>query len=588
MQESAVKKFGILSLIKALLFLTHDKKRSYIFWTLTLLLAQLYAVVPIFIIGKVVDFFTDYTTGESLTTFYTYLIILTVGAAVISLIRVSAKQKLGNIRSDSAYYARVIGFKKLMNSSLAWHDEEAAGNKVQRINTGVEQLSSLSQLLMNSVFNAIATFVGVIIVFLFLHPPYVIFFVVYSAIFLIGLKIFYKKINRLNELLNKAREEASGTYTEGLSNVLTIKSSGAEESFNTLISEKEGGHKNIEYARQSASSNMWLIFHIYNALAYGTFLFLAGFDVVAGVISVGSIVIFYGYITQLIGSSNMILSVYGNLVQAKVGIGRMMEMIWNEAPNKNGVTKFPPSWDFIELKNIYFHYNSDNASKSPDLKDLTLSVPRHSKIGIVGKTGCGKSTLTKVLMGLYTQSEGSYKIGNTDFSEITQEEVAQNMSVVLQDSEMFNFSLRDNITLMQDVSAETFKKAILVSQLVDVIEKLPDGIDTTLGEKGYHLSGGERQRIGIARAICKEPQIIIFDEATSSLDTRTERLIQIAIEKELEDTTIIFIAHRIDTLKNTDIVYVLDKGTVAEQGTFNELHKKGKSLFSQLYKSHKK
>ncbi|KXK10162.1 MAG: putative multidrug export ATP-binding/permease protein [Microgenomates bacterium OLB23] len=187
-------------------------------------------------------------------------------------------------------------------------------------------------------------------------------------------------------------------------------------------------------------------------------------------------------------------------------------------------------------------------------------------------------------MGLYPLSAGRYTIDSTNYYDLSAESISHHIAIVLQDSEMFNMTLRENITLLRSVSEELLLKAVKVAQLEDVVTKLPDGLETLIGEKGYHLSGGERQRVGIARAICKNPEIIIFDEATSSLDSRTEGKIQSALEKELSKKTLIFIAHRVSTLKNVDIIYVFKGGRIVESGTFKSLGADSQSYFSHLYK----
>jgi ABC-type multidrug transport system fused ATPase/permease subunit len=179
---------------------------------------------------------------------------------------------------------------------------------------------------------------------------------------------------------------------------------------------------------------------------------------------------------------------------------------------------------------------------------------------------------------------GEYLIGNEKFSNIKTEKLLKNVSIVLQESEMFNLSLKENITLMHRFDKELFKKAIRIAQLEEVIDKMPKGIKTFIGEKGYHLSGGERQRVGIARAIYRNTQIMIFDEATSSLDSRTEKLIQEGIEREMEQKTLIFIAHRITTLKNVDNIYVFKNGRIVEDGKYDELLGKKEGEFYKLFK----
>ena len=185
---------------------------------------------------------------------------------------------------------------------------------------------------------------------------------------------------------------------------------------------------------------------------------------------------------------------------------------------------------------------------------------------------------------VFTPFAGSYTIGGLSFYDLTHEEQTHQVTLVLQETEVFNLSLRDNITLMRDIDDETVKKALRIAQLSDVVAKLPMGLDTLVGERGYYLSGGERQRVGIARAICKNSPIIILDEATSSVDSRTELFIQQALEKELADRTIISIAHRVSTLENCDMVYVFEEGRIAEMGKFVSLMDDSSSKFFALNK----
>ncbi len=315
-------------------------------------------------------------------------------------------------------------------------------------------------------------------------------------------------------------------------------------------------------------------------------MYLVGRDVMFGNLTVGSIVIFFTYLRSITNGTNSILGVYQHLIETKTGIGRMMPIFKNkknESKDKNN-TKMP-EWNSIELNNIYFDYKKEKDQKFyKGLKNVNLIIEKNTKIGLAGKTGSGKSTIAKLIVGLYEIDSGEYLIENTNFYDIKNEEVLKNISIVLQESEMFNMSLKDNITLMQKLDAELFEKAIKIAQLEEVIDKLPKNIDTLIGEKGYHLSGGERQRVGIARVIYKNAPIIIFDEATSSLDNKTEKLVQETLEKELDNKTLIFIAHRITTLKKVDKIYVFKDGQIVEDGNYKELMTNKKSEFYRLNK----
>jgi ATP-binding cassette, subfamily B, bacterial len=212
-----------------------------------------------------------------------------------------------------------------------------------------------------------------------------------------------------------------------------------------------------------------------------------------------------------------------------------------------------------------------------------MVINKFDKIGIVGHSGAGKSTLAKLLIGLYKLEEGEFKIGPSNYYDISHTQIAKNIAIVLQETELFNMSFKDNITLLKDFDPIRFAKAISVAQLQDVLDNLPLGVETTVGEKGYKLSGGQRQRLGIARAIYSDAPIIIFDEATSALDTGTERLIQDALDTQMDDKTLIFIAHRLSTLKNMNRIIVFEDGKIIEDGVFDELINNNKSIFFELW-----
>ena len=195
-------------------------------------------------------------------------------------------------------------------------------------------------------------------------------------------------------------------------------------------------------------------------------------------------------------------------------------------------------------------------------------------IVVTGVPGTVKTTLSKLLVGILNPTKGTYQFDNLDFSQIQADHISNNIALVLQDSEIFDLSLRENITLMRNLPPAALNLAIEIAYLQPVIDKLPSGLDTILGEKGYRLSGGERQRIGIARAIYRNPQIIIFDEATSSLDVQTEKIIRDNLAGKLGQKTTIWITHRTATLEHCDLIYSIEKGKLVKVGSYKELFTK--------------
>jgi ABC-type multidrug transport system fused ATPase/permease subunit len=579
--------FSWIDLFRSLYSLLGTQKVPYIVLSLILIAFQFNAVLTPFLTGKIIDFFTNYTSGSDLMPFYFLVGLITFLQIFVSYFRLTVKRLMGNIQSTVAYNARLKGFDKLMSLSLSWHDAESTGNKFQRIQTGTNQLFYITRIFNNEVYSALASFVGIIGVFLVLQPTYVIFVLIYTVAFIFMLRHFYAATKQIQEEQNQAIERASGAYVEGLGNILAIKSAGAHKSFGAGISKTELIRKEYEMKIRKIGIQKWQVFQALNGVTMGAFLLMIGYDVTRHIITIGSIITFFNYGQQLTGKSADILDIYDQMITAKSGIGRMMSILWAQDGQHKGTKNFPPTWDTISLQDAVFQYQSKEKGRG-GLNGVTLSIGRNQKVGIVGKTGSGKSTLTKVLMGLYPLSSGTYSIGSSRFEDINYEHTTKHLGIVLQESEMFNLSLRENITLMRDVKPDLFTKAIQIAQLEQVLAKLPQGLDTLIGEKGYHLSGGERQRVGIARAICKDPDILIFDEATSSLDSQTESKIQAGLEKELTQKTLIFVAHRTSTLKNVDVIHVFKDGKIVESGSYTSLTKDPKSLFNQLYKVQQK
>ena len=577
--------FSWLDLTRSIFFLMDKNKNKYLFFTGILLILFVYQLVPPLILGIIVDFFTVYEKGNSLNTFYYLTAFLGISYILVAFIRLSVKRILSNITTESIYNVRVKGFDKLLAQSLLEHKDENTGAKSQKIENGTRAFKELNSMFNNKVYIAIITIIGMILVFAVLSPIFIIFLICYVVGFFTILLLFNKKIQRLNYEKNIATEKASGSYIEGLGNILTIKSSGAERSFKDSSAKKEEITRDFRYKIIRTSNNMWKFHQALNGLGIGVFLFFVGRGVMLGSITVGAIVIFYTYIYKLIDSANRFLNIYAELIDAKTTLGRMMLIFWNKERDVRGNKNFPTDWKTMKIENANFTYKKEEQDKfRTGVYGIDFQINNLEKIGFAGKTGSGKSTLVKLLIGLYPFDSGKYLINNTKFTDIKNEEVLKNISLVLQESEMFNLSLKDNITLMHEYDSVLFKKVIKIAQLEDVIKKLPESLDTLIGEKGYYLSGGERQRVGIARAIYRDSQIIIFDEATSSLDSKTEKLIHDAIEKKLANKTLIFIAHRVSTLKNVDRIYVFDKGRIVEQGKYQELLQNKKSVFYKINK----
>ncbi len=578
------EKFGWLDLIRGYFFLLGDKKKIYLFWNICLILLLSYSVVPPLLLGKIVDFFGTYKTGDSLNPFYLLIVVLGVSFAIVSFFRLTLKNTLSNLRIGIAYVLKLSGFENLLDFSIEWHDQQMVGEKSQRISYGISALNDLSQMMENIVFEGIAGFIGIIVVFLFLKPYFILFFLLYLLMFFTNLVYFNTRIQKKIREQSIAQEKSSGAFIEGLNNLLTIKTMGANKHFSSHIARKEEHIRNSGIQVEKLIFTLWKNFQILNGLSYTFFLFLIGQAIVSGDISAGTLVIFYGYLQTMIGTTARLNDLYDRASRDKSAISRMLPIYQTSSKVKSGNLKFPKHWQEITIQKGNFTYRSaKDSSVEKALVGIDLVIPRFAKIGLVGRSGSGKSTIVKLLMGLYAFKSGEYRIGEHNFYDLQEQDVKKEMTLILQDSEMFNLSLMENITLLRPLNPELLELAVEIAQLGPVIEKLPEGLGTLIGEKGYHLSGGERQRVGIARAIYKNSQILIFDESTSSLDSKTETAVLKGLETRLEKKTVIFIAHKVSALKNVDRIIVMDNGKIVEEGTYQKLSHNPSSHFHKIY-----
>jgi subfamily B ATP-binding cassette protein MsbA len=223
--------------------------------------------------------------------------------------------------------------------------------------------------------------------------------------------------------------------------------------------------------------------------------------------------------------------------------------------------------DKITLENINFRYENENV-----LKDFSLVIPKGKTIALVGQSGSGKSTIANLLTRFYDVNEGVVRIDNTNIKDIKLKSLRDLMGLVTQDSILFNDTIKGNISLGKpDATDEEIIEALKIANAYEFVKDLPEGIHTNIGDSGNKLSGGQKQRLSIARAVLKNPPIMILDEATSALDTESERLVQVALENMMQNRTSIVIAHRLSTIQKADMIVVMQKGKIVEQGTHDEL-----------------
>ncbi|MFC1697465.1 ABC transporter ATP-binding protein [Nanoarchaeota archaeon] len=583
MAPSKKKGYSVKRLIRDYWYFLKGNRARFVFFSLIKVLTDLVPFLVAYCIGRIVDFFTQYQAGGNLLEFYIFVAIIGVFSSLQVWFRMFSKMELYKIAAKIRKKVRVLAISKLIDLDMKWHEKEETGSKIQKINEGGEQIFKGVSLFANQVISIATSIFGSIIIFLILDWKYILYTLSFFTIYVYLEYYFNKKVSYWQDRLNKIKEKVSGKMHESASNLLTLKSLGLKNQFKGHTNLYESKYYKMWYKTRLVSQKKMKSVKIFASLALAGFVLLIGMDVVHGFITVGMVFVYYTYFTKLRWSLDHLTNRMPEFIIVKSAIGRFMTIVGIKTSNGDHDKKnIPKSWKKIEFRDVSFKYKNKMV-----LKDFNLIINRNKKVGIVGVSGCGKSTIVKLLLGLYKLNKGQILIDGIDVKEYKKSSITNMFGVVLQDSEMFNMSLLNNITLTSTKKdLKFFKKIVQISQLNGLIKKLPRGLNTLIGEKGYKLSGGERQRIGIARALFKDSPVLLLDEATSSLDSRTEKRILSSVERYLKDKTLIVIAHRLSTIKDVDKVVYMSKGKIVEQGGFGELVKK-KGRFNRMYKLQK-
>ncbi|MEC5396372.1 ABC transporter ATP-binding protein [Uliginosibacterium sp. H1] len=566
------KAFGLQALFPAIWFFLAEDRRRYLLHLGIFTLGQAYELVPPLLIGLMVDFLIGYRTGDSLLPLVWMIGGLGISNAVNAIIRLRSRRKLGQFALNSRYRARLWGFERLMSLSLGWHQRESTGNKAQRVQTGADAVRDWT-LLHNDVVPPLVAFVGTLVACMVLHPACILFFVVYIA-GLAGLEYYFDRaIARVSQRINASTENASGVFVESASNILAVKAMGAGESMASRVQQREEVARQLGHERIRLSNMKWIGFQVHNSLAWVVFLAGIAYAVMSGKLGVGLVLTYSQYFNSMRMSAMTFTDRFQVLVERFADLSRMMPLFAKGDEAARGAQAFPRQWQDIRFRQLGFAYEGRAV-----LDGFDLQVKRGEKLGVAGRSGSGKSTLVKLLLGLYRADRGKLEIGGVSLDDIEHDSLTSHVSVVLQETELFGLSLRDNITVMREVDPELFRRACHIACLDEVVAQLPNGLDTLVGERGYALSGGQRQRVGIARALCRSPSLLLLDEATSALDAMTEQSVMSRLMAEIGDeTTLIIVAHRIRTLMGADRIIVMEQGRIVEEGRYQDLaiHERG-------------
>jgi len=478
----------------------------------------------------------------------------------------------------------VLGHMESLN--ISWHEQENSGNKLKRIERGGDSLDKVLRLWITSYIEIGVNFVGILFVLSRTDWAISVVMLIYGAVFtLLSSRLMIPAV-AASRASNIEEEKFIGTMFELIANIRTVKVLGMSQELLKRV--RRFAHAFLERLTDQATRftvrnvglSVWAEMVRLTSIA----IIIAG--ILTGRYEIGFLTLFMMYFGRMRESVRELADNAQQIAIAREGIVRMRDILREpvDIANAQGKQPLPSDWKTLRVADLRFTYGGKAV-----LKDISFEIKRGERIGIVGISGAGKSTLFKLLLKEREGFQGAITFDDVPIQSISHESYFDHAAVVLQETEVFNFSLKDNITLTNPKFAHdqaAFRQALTISHVAEFIDKLPEGEKTLIGEKGFKLSGGEKQRLGIARAVFKQPELLFLDEATSHLDSESEQKIQDSLHKFFKNVTAVVIAHRLSTIKEMDRILVLEKGKIIEEGSFNALYR-AKGRFRDLWEKQK-
>lgn len=515
-----------------------------------------------------------------LTKIVIFLVLLYVFSAFFTYLQ---QFLMAGVAQNTIYKIRKEVDYKLNKLPLKYFDSNSKGDILSRVTNDLDNVSSTLQQSLNELITSVVTIIGVTIMMLTINVWLTLICLVVLPVGVFCTRPIIKKSQKFFGSQQKELGKMNGHVEEVYSGHKIIKAFNREK---ISIEEFEEINKrlyNAGWKAQFVSGIIMPLMQFINNVAYVAIAVAGGLFVTGGTITIGDIQAFTRYIRQFTQPISQVANIVNILQSTAASAERVFELLDENEEVKE--SENPISLDKVKghvtFENVKFGYSDDNIL----ITDMNIEAKPGETVAIVGPTGAGKTTLINLLMRFYDVNSGAIKIDDVDIREMTRKELRNTFGMVLQDTWLFNGSIRDNIAYgVENATFEEVVEAAKAANADHFIRTLPEGYDTILNEEASNISQGQKQLLTIARAILSNPSILILDEATSSVDTRTEVFIQKAMNKLMEGRTSFVIAHRLSTIKDADLILVMKQGNVIEKGNHKELLE-AKEFYADLYNS---
>ena len=540
--------------------------------------------IPI-LTGQVIDLLI----GQGLVSF-SAMVPLLVRIGILIALGAVAQFFTGTCNNRLTYCTvrdiRNDAFRHLQRLPISYLDSHASGDVVSRVITDVDQVADGLLMGFTQLFTGILTILGTLGFMYSVNWIIATAVVVITPLSLVAASFIAKNTYKMFSLQTKIRGEQTSLIDEMLTQQKVVRAFGMEQPVQTHFDEINGRLRGASLRAVFFSSLTNPSTRFVNSLVYACVGVAGALTSIAtgGVgLSIGSLSAFLSYANQYTKPFNEISGVVTELQGALACAQRVFELIDapEETPDSPSAKKLEPVTGSVEIQDVSFSY----VPEKPLIRHFDLKVAPGQRVAIVGPTGCGKTTLINLLMRFYDVNDGKIVLSGQSIVDVTRESLRESFGMVLQDTWLKTGTVRDNIRMgREDATEEEIVAAAKAAHAHGFIQRLPNGYDTVLTEDGGSLSQGEKQLLCITRVMLSIPPMLILDEATSSIDTRTEQRIQRAFEKLMHGRTSFIVAHRLSTIQNADVILVMNAGNVVEQGTHEELLQKG-GFYAKLYNS---